>query len=250
MQKNFHKYLIESQLTYEQYCFILDEEWFLSEGFLDTLKNVASGIKTFFKELGKYFEQISRDFNLSIEEIVKAFKNRNVFEIFRAFKFSFKKILRAINDLTTLVRKGLFKIFEEISKTGIVKKLQSGAMKVDEVLNKYPILKKLTGFIIAGLLFYMWLNMTFIGDLDYDFNISDMTNALSGNYAIADLFTSPSGLMLIALFATGSLFGLSVPWLGKTAYNLTMAIAYTLYSHVKTIDSKTILQKLKLKMNT
>jgi hypothetical protein len=53
--------------------------------------------------------------------------------------------------------------------------------------------------------------MTFIGDLDYDFNFSDLIAALKGSFSIADLFTSPNGLMLIALFGTGSMLGLSVP---------------------------------------
>ena len=45
-------------------------------------------------------------------------------------------------------------------------------MKVDQVIQKYPKIAKVTGIVVAGLLLFMWINMTFIGDLDYDFNFN------------------------------------------------------------------------------
>ena len=123
-------------------------------------------------------------------------------------------------------------------------------MKVDEVLDRYPKLKMVTGFVVAGLLLYIWLNMTFIGDLDYDFNFTDLTNALGGSFSIADLFVSPEGLMLMTLFGTGAAFGLSIPWLGKTAFNLTLAIVYTGYARLKGKDKnwKESLKRFKKKI--
>jgi hypothetical protein len=53
--------------------------------------------------------------------------------------------------------------------------------------------------------------MTFIGDLDYDFNFGDIINAISGNFSIEQLFFSSSGLMLITLFGVGNFMGISFP---------------------------------------
>ena len=104
-------------------------------------------------------------------------------------------------------------------------------MKVDEFLDKYPILKKIGGIAVAGLLLYIWLNMSFIGDLEYDMNIGDMTAALSGTFSIAELFLSPAGLMMITLFATGGL--ISAPWLGASTLNLVLALIYTGYVKIR-----------------
>jgi hypothetical protein len=154
-------------------------------------------------------------------------------------------MLKCLNELTTLIDKGLLTIFKEIYKLKIFQKLKSGAIKIDEVLDQYPTLKKISGFGMAGILLYIWLNMTFIGSFGYDFNFSDIIGALQGSYQIADLFVSPQGLMLMTLFGTGSLFGLSIPWLGRSLYNLTLAIIYNGYRLAKDMPTKDVYDKIK-----
>ena len=81
--------------------------------------------------------------------------------------------------------------------------------------------------------------MTFIGDLDYDFNFTNVVNSLQGRYSITDLFVSADGLMLIALFGSGTAFGLSMPWLGAKSYNLLLALTYTgYYRYIKPNERK------------
>ncbi len=87
--------------------------------------------------------------------------------------------------------------------------------------------------------------MTFIGDLDYDFNWGDIIGALSGSFTITDLFLSPSGLMMITLFLTGGL--ISVPWLGSSSYNILVALFYTGYTKLKGKDFN-ILKNIKAKI--
>jgi len=165
-------------------------------------------------------------------------KKKQFYEILKSFRFNISLIFRCVFELSKAVRGGLLAIFKELYKTGAIQKLKSGAIKIDDILNKYPRLKMVGGVVVAGLLLYLWLNMTFIGDLDYDFNFSDISNALSGSFSIADLFVSPEGLMLLTLFGTGVGFGLSIPWLGKSAYNFTLAIFYTVYNRNKGKDFK------------
>ena len=169
-------------------------------------------------------------------DIYQAFKEKSVFEILKAVGFKIEKLFKAVLKFTNLIRQGLTKVFEEIHKLGIIQLLQKGVMKVDDFLNRYPLLKKVVGPALVGLLLFMWLNMTFIGDLDYDFNFDDIVGALNGNFTLVDLFISPKGLMLITLFLTGLLSGgaISIPWLVHSHYNLALAFVYTGLRRVKT----------------
>jgi hypothetical protein len=246
-------------VTYEMYCGALDlmfndtltEVYFnnhLNENILGSIRkmNLARGLAKVFNELKYNIQKIAKDFKMNLGQMIQSFKNREVYDMLKAFGFNFKLIFRAIGAFTNALRGGLLEVFREMARTKTFQKIRRGAIKVDEVLEKYPILKRLTGIVVAGLLLYIWLNMTFIGDLDYDFNFSDTIAALQGSFSIADIFTSPEGLMLVTLFGTGFAFGLSVPWLGKSLYNLTLAIVYTGYAKLKG-DKKKIAQ-LKKKM--
>lgn len=229
-------------ITYEIYCEALDLEMTnqLTEGFFDRIKemHLAKELVKLFKDLKYNLARIAKDFKIGIPDLVKAFKQKDIYSMFKAFKFNIKLAFKGMSEFSKLVRGGLLEVFREIHKTRAIQKLKAGVMKVDELLNKYPILKKVAGIALAGLLLYIWLNMTFIGDLDYDFNFSDILSAGAGTFSITTLFLSPEGLMLLSLFGTGAVMGLSVPWLGKSAYNLTLAIVYTAYYKLKKDDVK------------
>jgi hypothetical protein len=242
-------------ITYEIYCGAMDlvfdnklTESYFNENILDAIKNMnlARGLVRVFQELRYNIQQIGRDFSMNLNELVNAFKDRNIYDMLRAFGFNFKLVFRSIGAFTNALRGGLLEVFKEMARTKTFQKLQRGVIKVDQVLDQYPILKRLTGIVIAGLLLYIWLNMTFIGDLDYDFNFSNTVAALHGSFSIADIFASPEGLMLMTLFGTGFAFGLSVPWLGKSLYNLTVAIVYTGYAKLKGDKAKLAMIKKKM----
>jgi len=242
-------------VTYEIYCGAIDlvfdnklTESYFNENFAGTIKNMnlARGLIRVFNELRYNIQKIGKDFSMNLNDLINAFKERNIYDMLKAFGFNIKLVFRAIGAFTNALRGGLLEVFKDMARTKTFQKIQSGAIKVDQVLDKYPILKRLTGIVVAGLLLYIWLNMTFIGDLDYDFNFSDTVAALHGSFSIADLFTSPEGMMLLTLFGTGFAFGLSVPWLGKSIYNLTVAIIYTGYAKIK--GDKTKLDLIKKKM--
>jgi len=247
-------------VTYEMYCGALElsfnqtltESYFhnhLHENNFGNIRkmNIARGLVRVFNELRYNIQKVGKDFMMNLNDLISTFKNRNVYDMLRAFGFNFKLLFRAIGAFTNALKGGLLEVFKEMARTKTFQKIRRGAIKTDEILNKYPILKRLTGIVIAGLLLYIWLNMTFIGDLDYDFNFSDTVAALHGTFSIADIFTSPEGMMLIALFGTGAAFGLSVPWLGKSLYNLTLAIVYTGYAKLKGDKKKIALMKKKMR---
>jgi hypothetical protein len=226
-------------LTYDRFIECSDIENIKYENYINILENLNENILTdtiskFIKPIKDFIQKISENFKIGMKKVIEAFKKKSVFELLKAIKFNFSLIIKGILELQGLIKNGLFKIFEEISKSKIINKLREGATNIDYLLNKYPIIKKIGGLVIAAILIYMWLNMTFIGDFDTDFNISDITNALIGKFTISDLFLGPSGLMLISLFMTGPY--ISVAWLGSSTYNLCLAIFYTGYVKLKDSD--------------
>lgn len=248
-------------VSYEIYCEALDlvgtdtltEEFFVehfSEGFLDSLKKISLPKKLFglFKSTKKSMSEIAKNFGASLPDIISAFKQRDIFALLRTFKFSFKLILKALGTLTGLVRDGLMSVFEEIVNSKVIQKVRSGAMKVDEFMDKYPLLKKVTGIAVAGLLVFIWLNMSFMGDIEFDMNLGDIAAALKGSFSLTDLFLSPSGLMMITLLGTG-MMGFGAPWLGKTAYNIVLAVTYTGLGKLKKSPKiSNLMQKMRRKI--
>ena len=96
------------------------------------------------------------------------------------FKF-FAKIKFSMSYLFKLVKKG-FKAYKEIIKaigeyvasTKVGKWTEEKLKQLDDFLAKHPRTKKIAGLAVAGILVYIWLNMTFTGNADYDFDMGDM----------------------------------------------------------------------------
>ena len=235
-------------ITYELYCEIINDQISLDENIMNYIKNLrlSRELVIVFRNLKSELSKIAQEFKLNYSELIKAFQHKDAYKVLKAFGFNLVLLFKGMNQLTSFIHGGLLEVFRAIHRTKAIQKLRSGALKVDEFLDQYPILKKVGGVAVAALLVYLWINMTFIGNLDYDFNFSDVVAALKGTFTITNLFLSPEGLMLVSLFGTGVIFGLSIPWLGKTLYNLILAIFYTIYSKIK--GDKDILQKVKNKM--
>lgn len=226
------------------WCGLLDsvETGILSEGIGDILAKAGTAVKDavirVFGPIKGELIQISEKFNIGLSDIVKALKQRTIFSFLKAIGFKIKLLVTMMTELAKLVRNGLIRVFAEISKNKYVQKIRSGLMEVDELLEKYPLLKRISGVAIAGILFYIWLNMSFIGDLEYDMNISSIAGALVGSFSLADLFMSPEGLLMISLFATGGI--ISFPWLSANIFNILLATIYTGYVKLHEKSPETI----------
>jgi hypothetical protein len=183
-------------------------------------------VKQVLNPLKDLWEEVKQEFGVGVSEFAAALANKDVFKFFKSIKFNIMALFKGIGKLLALVRGGLFNAFEEMAKSPVFQKVRSGALAVDHLLEEHPILKKIAGPVLAALLFYMWLNMTFIGDFRYDFDLTDVGLALFGQYSIADLFASGKGFLMITLFAAG-FTGVSFPWLASSAANLAVAIVFT-----------------------
>lgn len=219
-----------STVTYSQYCRAVDviaSGRSLEEAgiFSDFFQKLSSPLK-------KVFTEVKDTIGLGIEELSKAFKSKNVFNLMKAIKFNLALLLKGVREAGHLLNKGLLKVFHELNQSKLMNGLRSGVVKIDEVLTKYPILKKLTGVAIAGFLFWVWLNMTFIGDFDSDFDLSSIGMALAGHYSLEQLLVSDEGVKTLALLASG-LLGVSFPWLGSTLANLALALAASGFKYAR-----------------
>lgn len=228
------EYAYEQYIADLDYLLTLDEE-VLSESITDVLKGVGRKVSKIISFVKNTVSDIIEDNKLSVKEIVRAFKDRSIFGVLKAFGFSVLRMIKSIEKVSGLLSQGIIGVFREIHKTRLLNKIKSGAIAIDEVLDKYPILKKLTGPLIAGILLYTWLNMSFIGNFEYDMNISAMFAALAGTFSVEELFASPQGNAMLALLATGILSGgaLSVAWMGSTTANMAAAITYVALKKVK-----------------
>jgi len=220
------RYLVESDVTFEQYCMALDVSFGMDEGIFSDIKDKA--VQVLSRTFGAIKDEmlsISQEIGVGIGDMLDALKSRDAFAIIKSLGFNIKILLKSASQALGLVNHGLLEVFKEIHDTKLVQKIHDGALKVDEVLNKYPILKKVSGPIIAGLLLYIWLNMSFTGKFDSDFDMGDIFDALKGRFDITDIISNPAGMMRLFLLLTGPV--LSFPWLAATPLNLLTAILYS-----------------------
>jgi len=177
------------------------------------------------KKIWSFLMELKDLLKLKLMDLVKLFLDKVVFKFFAKIKFSFKYLFG-------LVKKG-FKIYKDVinavgdylAKTKVGKWTEEKLKALDEFLKKHPKTKRIAGVAVAALLIYIWLNMTFTGDADYDFDMGDMISALGGNFNLSSLFAGASGMALLTLFATGAL-GLSFPWPGPQHLQFIGAVIY------------------------
>lgn len=225
-------------ITYEIYCeainqLLLNENVFTQakQGVKNLTNTLIEKAKAVLGPIVNYITTIANNFKIGFGMVVEAFKQKSVFAFLKAIKFNLNTIIQGMKGLTGLVREGLLGVFKKLADTKAIQSLRNGAIKVDQFLNQYPILKKISGPMVGCLLIWIWLNMSFIGDAEFDLNVTHMISAFAGQFTLADLFLSPSGLAMLTLLATGPY--LSFPWLAAAPYNIILALFYSGYKHFK-----------------
>jgi hypothetical protein len=116
---------------------------------------------------------------------------------------------------------------EEIVNTKMFDQVKKGLVKIDDILDKYPVFKRLVGLPLAGLLFYISLHIPCIGDFDFDFDFQEVYDSITGKFKVANLFATPDALVNVLLLITGTWVTMSFPWLSKDVYTILVGIAYT-----------------------
>lgn len=203
----------------------------------------------FIEHFRKVAEKIADEVGLELQQVIEAFQTKPMLAFFKAIKFSISALLKPLKAFADLYKAGILKVFEEIHRTGVFQKLHSGALKVDEFLDQYPIMRRLAGPAIAGLLLWMWCSADFTYEPALDMDLTSILKAaLAGHWSAAELFTSPEGLTAIGLLVAG----LAMPWpspawlSADVPLNILVALCYTAFKHLK--GEGGIAKKLKGKM--
>jgi hypothetical protein len=210
------------------------EAGIISEGvFGDLLDKVSGEIK---KKIG-FIKEIAEKTGNKLKDLLVLFKDSKFFEIFKTIGFSIKK-------LGAMLKKGIDTynsihgiLAEKIHAMGGVQYIKKNLHKLDEFFKEHPVLKKIGGVAVAGLLLYIWLNMSVTPLLKYSMNFEDLIMALRGNFSLAELFASPSGIIMLIYLATGIVAGVSMPWAGGP---LTQIVRMMLFSTWKLLNVKKV----------
>lgn len=211
---------IVSEIQYDEFCNFIESVETTNELLLNELVVPSS-----LKKIWSFIKELKDIVKVKLLDLIKLFKNKIVFKFFAKIKFS-------MNRLFSIVKKG-FKAYKDVIKvigeyiasTKVGSWTEEKLKELDEFLAKHPRTKKMAGIAVAGILIYIWLNMTFTGNADYDFDMGDMILALGGGFTLSKIFAGPEGMALLTLFATGVL-GLSFPWPGPQHMQFVGAVIY------------------------
>ena len=179
---------------------------------------------TLKKALTSEVNKLFKDVGVERDNLVNAIKEKSVF---RAVKAVGLGVGKAALDGMKAVDSAVNFAADKVASTKAIQGLQKGLIKVDSFLDQYPKLKTVTGTAIAGFLTYQWLYMSFSGNLDSDYDLSSIPEAIAGNIGFADVLATPAGIKGLGLLAAGiATGGLSTLWIGGKK-GMMMAAAYT-----------------------
>ena len=179
---------------------------------------------TLKKAMTAEVNNLVKDLGVARDELVNAIKEKSVFRAVKAVGLGGGKV--ALDGLKTIDSADNFAA-DKVAATQMVQGLQKGTVKVDEFLNKYPKLKTVGGVAIAGFLTYQWLQMSFSGNLDSDYDLSNIPEAIAGNIGFTEVLATPAGIKGLGLLAAGiATGGMTTLWAGGRK-GMMMAAAYT-----------------------
>jgi hypothetical protein len=152
------------------------------------------------KDIWNFINEMASSFVLKIGDLVRAFKNKDIFKFFASFNFSFKNIVEAfkqvynlIKELTHLIPQGTAKGLLNLGKKlppEIQKTIKTAVLKIDKLLKSKG---KFGQIIFACFLIWIWLSAGLTGDAAYDFDASEPLDAIRGKLTFAGFFLGDNG---------------------------------------------------------
>lgn len=209
------------ELQYKEFClFVNDHKLNCGEFQINEIV-----IPSRLKKIWSFLVELKDIVKVKLKDLIKLFMDKLVFKFFAKIKFSMTYLFGLVKKGFKAYKQVIKAIGEYIAKTKVGKWTEEKLKDLDAFLAKHPKTKRITGIAVAGILIYIWLNMTFTGNADYDFDMTDMIMALGGGFTLSKLFAGPEGMALLTLFATGML-GLSFPWPGPQHIQFVTAVIY------------------------
>lgn len=241
-------------MSYEVIAESLVNEWKLSNGWAPSLiaqewythqlRTVKFASEKEYREMVEarelvagatmdFIKEISSAIGASIGSVVEMLKDSRVVRLFSKLNWSFEKLsnflkrgYREFKELRDMVKD--FGI--EIGVRG-TRWTSEQLKKLDDLIRNHPRAMRISGIALGSLMLFIWFNQAFIGDPDYDFDISEITDALSGRYSLADMFGGHDGLIMLTGLAMG-VSGITYPWPGSTSMQFIASIIWTLAKRI------------------
>jgi len=163
-----------------------------------------------------FVKDVAKALKTSLGSVVELLKDSRVTRFFSKVGWSFQKLYdlakkgyHTYKEVRDIIRK----FAESIGARGY-RWTNEQLAKLDNFVRSNPILMRVSGFALAGLLAYIWFRQADTGDATFDFDASDIINAFSGNYSFLDMFGGKDGLMYLVTLALGT-SGMSFVWPGS-----------------------------------
>lgn len=186
-------------------------------------RSMVAGVTT------EFVNEIAEAVGASVGSVVELLKNSQVVKLFYKLRWSF-------DILSDLLKKG-YQEYKELRKMVKDFAIEIGVRgvrwpteqlhKLDNMIQSHPRAMRISGVALGALMLFIWFNQAFIGDSDYDFDISEVTDALSGRYSLADMFGGRDGVIMLTTLVLG-VGGLSYPWPGAVGAQFVAAVVATL----------------------
>ena len=181
-------------------------------------------------KFNNFLKDWSKKAKQPLDKVRKTMMNKNTFSIAKLNDFSVDKVFK--NAKKGYKRASIVfhylpdKLAKKIQNTKVMKKKDEYLKQADEFLQKHPKTKKVVMMGAAATVTYMWTQMTFVGEPDYDFDLSGVAGAAVGAKNLKDLFGGTEGSKFLTLFVTGKAMGLTMPYPGKTIAKFAVGISY------------------------
>jgi hypothetical protein len=152
------------------------------------------------KDIWNFIKEMASNFALKIGDLVRAFKNKEIFKFFASFNFSFKNIVEAFKQVYSIAKtisgfipqktaKLLLKVKNNLPPD-IQEALKNGVIKVDRFLKSKG---RFGNIVFTCFMIWIFLNATIVGDVSYDFDASDIINAMNGKLTFERFFLGENG---------------------------------------------------------
>jgi hypothetical protein len=184
-----------------------------------------------------FFQELAAKTGKSLAAIIGLFKDSRVVMLFRSVGWTLSGLWDVLREGHRAYHQLHHTVASYVAKTRVSKWTESELRLLDEYLQRHPTTRRIAGFAVGALLVYIWFTMSHTGDVEYDFDLSEVLAALSGSYTLADLFAGPEGTRLLLAFAVGVATGLSFPWPGPMTVHFAIAIVNTLAKKLRKVLS-------------
>ena len=204
---------------------------------IEKLKNVGIGVKNNLKqEFNHKVKDVSDNLKLSHSAVVKAFHEPRMMNVLEACGYSFATMFGAFSAASNLLHHGVFSTLIHVVEHEALHKLghkvghQDRAKALDKTLTKYPVLKKISGPALAGIMMFGYISGPTAKSLD-GWDLTNVKKAFTGDYQIHDLLHSPEIVSVSAALLSGA--SMSLTSLAENSSTLAIGLACNAIIHSK-----------------